>query len=128
MSKLWRPPLISYAQAKRFYEARQDWLGEGDAATPEVAQARANTCLACPKHVIKPLQELLTASVAGYVRRQLELKTHLKMRVEHEEELHTCGICECWMPLKVWLNIERARGVTPDWQQFPANCWLHQQT
>lgn len=121
--------MISYAQAKRFNTARRDWLGDGVSATPATAQTRANTCLdACPKHVEKPLQELITGSAAGYVRRQLELKTHLNMRVEGEEKLHTCDMCQCWLPLKVWLSIERAREVTPDWQQFPANCWLHNDT
>jgi hypothetical protein len=70
------------------------------------------------------LQELLTGAYAKRVLAQLELKAHLHLTVDGEEELHTCGICECYMPLKVWMPIDRARVVTPDWASFPEWCWL----
>jgi len=116
--------MISPMQAKRFYQARRAWLGDGAIASQSMAQRRADTCLACSKHVEKPLQELLTSAVANMVHSQLELKNQLEMRVEGEAKLHTCGMCECWMPLKVWLTLERAREVSPDWLHFPDNCWL----
>jgi len=118
--------MITPTQGRRFYHASREWFGDGKAVPHEVAEQRAATCLTCSKHVEKPWQEIITGRAAGYVRHQLELKHHLDLHVTREAELHTCDMCQCWLPLKTWLPIERARKITPDWPQFPSNCWLHQ--
>lgn len=107
-----------------FHRIRQQWLGEGMPVAQDVAQARADTCLACPKHEVLA-REAVTAPIANMTRRQMEVKAALKLHVERESELHSCGLCGCYMPLKVWLPIELARENTPDWPTFPANCWMH---
>lgn len=112
-------------KAIQLYRTFREWIGDGRTVPQSEANERSSTCLDCPKHVIKPVQEIMTSKVAGIVQRQLEMKAAMKLSVDREPELHTCGICECWLPLKVWLPIERAREVTPDWQSFPGNCWLH---
>ena len=120
--------MIGLAQAKRFYHASVTWFGNGEKHVPHVvAQRRSEGCLACPHHVERPLQELLTGIVGGLVKKQLELKAHLELRVEREAELHTCGLCECYLPLKCWCPLDIARANTPDWQTFPSMCWLHGQ-
>lgn len=101
------------------------WLG-GPGRPVEQAEAdrRAAVCLACPRHEALTMEEV-TRPLAQVLRRAMELKADMKLRVEGEERLHTCGVCLCWMPTKVWCSLEFAREVTPDWQQFPDNCWLH---
>lgn len=118
--------MIKVKDAIRFFKLRHSWLGEGGVPVGlEAAQQRADTCLVCPKHEPRKWQEYVTGPVANVVRGQLEIKTGMKLAVANEDKLHTCGICECYLPLKVWVPLELARQHTPDWQNFPSNCWLH---
>jgi hypothetical protein len=110
-------------QAQQLYRTRRAWLGEGGVPSPR-AQHRANVCLQCPHNEARPLEELFKGAVAGVVRRQLEVKGKLGLKVEGEEGLHVCGLCGCVLRLKVHVPLDVARTNTPDWQGFPAHCWL----
>ncbi len=100
------------------------WLGaKGKPVGQAVADARAEVCLRCPKHE-RGEYEFLTKPAAQSFKRMLEVKAEMKMRVAREDELHTCGLCLCFMPTKVWCDLDFARRVTPDWQRFPSACWL----
>lgn len=101
------------------------WLGgPGRPVRQEVAERRAVTCLRCPRHSVEAV-EAVSKPAATALKRIMELKAGMGLQVKREKELHSCGICLCWMPTKVWCDLEFAREVTPDWQGFPAWCWLH---
>lgn len=110
-------------QAKRLLATRRAWLGEG--GWPSLhAQERANVCIECPHNEERGFEELFKGVVAREVKRQLGLKKQLDATVANENRLHVCALCGCWLRLKVHVPLHIARENTPDWQQYPAWCWL----
>src|SRR5688572_538906 len=98
---------ISIKDAKRFYELRKSWIGDGAHPVPATqAQARADVCLMCPLNVVKSIQELFTGTVALTVLRQIEYKNQLKLRVDGEKSLHVCDVCNCVLRLLVQTPIK----------------------
>lgn len=123
---------INLKQAQRAYELRKSWLGDGGVPVPPIqSQSRADVCTGrltgtpCPKHVEKPIQELLTEPVALIVRRQIELKNKLKLRVEGEKSLHVCDACNCILKLLVHTPIKFIEETkTPELiESLPDHCW-----
>lgn len=117
---------ISVKDAKRFWELRVQWLGEGGHPVPATqSQARADVCLMCPLNVVKPIQELFTGPIALTVLRQIEYKNQLKLRVEGEKSLHVCDVCNCVLRLKCHTPIEFIKENTDaeTLARFPSYCW-----
>lgn len=103
-----------------------EWLGSGAVTVdPDMAQRRADTCLKCPKHTTTFVP---TEAGAAVIKRQLELKKHLQLRVQGEKSLHTCDVCGCAMRLKIWLPITEIKPQPDERNQFPPNCWLLTET
>ena len=70
------------------------------------------------------------------MRRFFELKNHLTLRVEGEEQLGYCEICSCRLNLKVFVPRQIIMDHTTDseYAKFPPNqdhpkftCWLKQE-
>ena len=103
-------------------EIIQEWLGAGAiTVSPEQAQIRANICIACPKNI---KGGLISASIAEAVKRQVEIKNKLNLRVAGEKELGRCSACLCESKLKIWLPL---RNILPDDSEranFDEKCWL----
>lgn len=100
-----------------------EWLGDGaevvDVAT---AQRRADICLRCPKNVSSPVTE----SAALAIKRLLEIKKSLALRVQGEKSLLTCDVCGCALRLKVWVSDAKVRGeieANGDRERYPDFCW-----
>lgn len=110
-------------QAKQLFATRRAWLGEGGMPSDR-AQLRANQCIQCPHNVERPWEEMFKGAVATQIRRQLELKSKLELKVEGEERLHICALCGCKLDLKIYTPLHIARENTPDWAQYPSYCWL----
>lgn len=108
-------------QAIYFNRLRRDWLGGEGRPSPH-AQARANTCLQCPKRDVDSSME--EGAKRLIVRTTLSVKQKLEWHVKGEDELHLCGMCGCLLETKVFVPLELARENTPDWKQFPSTCWL----
>lgn len=124
---------ISIKDAKRFWDLRTSWLGEGGhPVSPSQAQSRADVCTGrlsgtkCPKNVIKPIQEVVTGAVALTVIRQIEYKNKLNLRVDGEKSLHVCDVCNCILRLKSHAPIEFIKETTDDstLKKFPPHCWI----
>lgn len=99
-----------------------NWLGSnGVSVDQELAQARANKCLVCPKN--KPGIQI-TESVAAAVKQLVEFKNEAKLRVVGEKRLYTCSACLCPLPSKVWQPIDRIRPDESEKPNFDAGCWL----
>lgn len=100
----------------------KDWLGSDPVPVEKpVAQARANVCLECPmnQHGIR-----LTDFIADEIKKQIELKNHLELHVDGEQQLETCTICDCvnrlqiWCPEKLFQFYTRADAI-----RYPVFCW-----
>jgi len=106
-----------------------EWLGDGGLSVPnEQAQQRAVICLKCPMNRKATIMEALGKTpVALAIRRTLELKEQLEMRVAWETKLHVCAVCKCCLPLKVHVPLDYIlRGSTmEEIVEFEkVNCWI----
>lgn len=99
-----------------------EWIGGGGVTVDkEIAQSRADICLKCPKHV-KEWQFL--ESTADAIKRQVEIKNHLQLRVKGEKNLHFCAGCGCVCRLKIWLPLEKVLPEASERGNFDERCWL----
>jgi len=108
-------------------EMLQDWLGEGMIpVSRQQAQARANVCLACPMNENGRVDEFFKGAVASFIRRQVEIKNDMKLRVEGEKKLHICSACYCILRLKTWVPIKHLAEITDDetLKKFHSSCWI----
>lgn len=119
---------MNLTDAKRFYDLTSQWLGAGGRpVAQDVAQSRADVCLKCPMHQARPIYEVLAGVAALTVRRQIELKNALMLRVNGEKSLHVCGACNCILRLKVWSPIKFILENT-DTSNLDKNCWITERT
>lgn len=112
--------------AKRYADGLKtitDWLGAGGICVdiPQ-AQERTSICLKCP-HNVKG--GIIPESVASAIKRQVELKNEIGLRTKGISDLHTCELCTCYLPLKIFVPLENL-GVDEKeaTEQFPRFCWL----
>lgn len=100
----------------------RDWLGDGaQTVSHDHAQLRASRCLQCPKH---SETAYIKEAIAGEIKRQVELKNHLELRVFGEKRLHVCEACGCAMKLKVWLPLERILPDEDEKAKLDPQCWI----
>jgi len=103
-----------------------EWIGDGGHTVDrELAQGRADICLKCPKH---NNNFSWAEPVANAIKRQMELKNHLMLRVNGERQLHVCGVCECPMRLKIWLPLRRVLPELHEINDYDPSCWLLNET
>ena len=109
------------------------WLGDGaKPVDPAVSQARADVCLhaeggnPCPHNQpgFKPIER-----IAEVIREQSEEKTKLNLSVQGEENLHTCAVCWCSLPLKVHVPLDHILSGTPapmleKFKREQPKCWI----
>lgn len=103
------------------------WIGEGLHPVEKAkAQSRANICLMCPKNQKRGLVEVLKMDAASLVRKQIELKNRMKLRVDDEKSLHICDVCHCVLSLKAWtpMTFIEANTSPETMLEFPSNCWI----
>lgn len=107
-----------------------DWLGDGlKPVSQEEAQNRANICKGCPRNNpgFKPVE-----TIAAIIHSWAEKKNEMKLTVIGEDKLHTCSICFCSLPTKIWVPMETIKEKTPQsmFDKFssdaPKNCWMIQ--
>lgn len=113
-------------RAKQFKEGAKilsEWLGSGAVTVdPATAQRRADVCLKCPLNVDESFTSEL---IAATVRKQVEMKNHLKLRVNGEKSLHICKACGCVNRLKIHVPLERILPDADELPKFDPSCWLH---
>ena len=100
-----------------------NWLGSGcEVVSPADAQRRANICLKCPHN---KADGVVAPAIAKVVKKTLEKKNEMQLRVNGEKSLHTCAQCSCVIRLLVWerqikiepyLSTEQRAGL-------PNYCW-----
>jgi hypothetical protein len=132
-----RPLKEAVARAASAYEKLnagrkilQAWLGEGAKPVEQsVAENRSGICADCP-HNTQSLKFGLTNEIAKVIREQVEAKNNLKLVVTNESKLHTCDICWCYLPLKVFVPMNKILADTDEktLQQFQhewPECWVN---
>lgn len=101
------------------------WLGSGGAVVPrEQAQARADICLKCPMNV---KDFAFPEVVAAAVRKQVEIKNKLELRVGGEKSLHTCSACGCVLKLKIHVPLRNLGVDAAELEKFDASCWMRKE-
>jgi hypothetical protein len=83
---------------RSFRSTMKEWLGEGGRpVSPQIAGFRAAQCRQCVFNQHGGYVDF----AAGTLKRHLEAKMKARLSVLKEEELHTCQICSCYLPLKI---------------------------
>lgn len=116
-------------QAKRYKDGAiilKDWLlGGAEIVDREVAQKRASVCLLCP---LNQDGLRIAESVSAEIRKQVELKKHLQLRVNGEKGLKTCAACLCPLRLKIWIPLALVLPDDEERSKLDAKCWLINET
>lgn len=116
--------------------ALHDWLGEtGDPVHPMVAELRAQRCVEgnegkpCPLNVAPRWWQKAKGKIANWIRKELELKAHMRLKVPQERRLHMCKACGCCLPLKVWAprNVIREHTSQETIDKTPSYCWMRKE-
>lgn len=97
-----------------------EWVVDGTVVELEEAQRRANICIECDNNEKASSTALF---VAGRIRRLIELKNKLGLRVEGEKKLGQCEVCECVLKLQVWEPMELVEKQRNKHAGYPAHCW-----
>jgi hypothetical protein len=124
------------AEIKNLWTGAQllyDWLGDGGAVSPMVAEFRAQRCISgnngepCPNNVQpRSWEKHLTDPVAQAIRRQLELKHGMNLHLPDEDKLAMCKICGCCNALLVWTPTKHLREhhlKNHSIDTYPKFCW-----
>jgi hypothetical protein len=117
-----------FKRALSYHKARDAWLGSNlEPVSTELAQSRANICSVCPLNTsARPIWELITTLATSELRLQLEIKHHLHLSVENEDQLHVCDACDCHLPTKIWQPIHIIKEHT-DLDTLHYNCWIRKE-
>mgnify|MGYP007027865203 CR=1 FL=1 len=108
-----------------------DWLGEGAVpVSPELAQRRADTCIACKFNTQPNWLEKLSATVAGVVKEQVELRNQMSLHVQDEDKLMKCSACQCVLNLKVWVPLKNIMDTISEsqYKRLAKQCWIKQES
>jgi hypothetical protein len=100
-----------------------EWLGEGGSVVDsDIAQHRANVCLKCPHNIYG---YPVSGAVANAIKRHLEVKNEIGLRVEGEKRLNTCEFCGCVLRLLIWEQQDRVISHLTDLEKTksPDYCW-----
>jgi len=89
------------------------------------AEQRGSVCEICPKNKA-PLwwEKLLKDPIAETIRRLLEFKNHMDLRVSMEESLQMCEVCGCCTRLKIHVPISHIVAHMKPEDHYPDNCWI----
>ena len=102
-----------------------DWLQSGgQPVAQELANRRAEICVACPKQVDG---SWYTVTPAELIKAALEARKDLKLETPSDSQLKSCGVCRCLLKLKVWtpLSFILQRTKPEIMAEFPKeNCWI----
>lgn len=101
-----------------------DWLGDGaKPLLPNEAYYRVTVCEMCPQN--KPghtFEENAAKAIKEQIGMAAEFGIHAIATPGHPD-LHTCAVCNCYLPLKVWVPWKHLKNFT-DPAKFPQNCWI----
>lgn len=140
MPWLWRsvvnPILTEIRNDISGLELLRDWLGDsGLPVTPMVAEFRSHRCVSgnggqpCPRNVEPNWWDKVKSEIALWIRKEIEVKEGMKLRVEHEDKVHMCSACGCCLKLKIWTPAVHLKAHITQKQidKTPSYCWLRKE-
>ena len=101
----------------------REWLGAGGVAVDNAtAQERADICIKCDKNVHG---NPITTAAALAVRRHLEIKNKIGLRVNGEKSLGQCDVCHCVLRLLIHEPQENVKSqmTADEISNTPKHCW-----
>ena len=107
----------------------RDWLGDGCTVVPRPqAQERADICtgrisgVACPHN---KTGFTFGGEAGKLIRKMVELKNGLDIRVQGEKSLGVCDACSCDLKTKIHVPMDYLKSHTTEDEakQFPPICW-----
>lgn len=104
-----------------------EWLGDGGEPVHELqSEDRALVCELCPMNNGISGFDKVTGAVAEAIKEQMIAKNQGGFTVHNEDRLGMCGVCRCYLPLKVHVPIGHIENNTPQNVRnlFPGNCWI----
>lgn len=104
-----------------------DWLGSGGKpVAPELAEARAAVCAGCPQNTAGNLTDFFTVPASEQIRKQLAIRSDMKLATTHDEQLNVCKACFCPMKLKVHTPIQHILAhLKPEGRAaLDPRCWI----
>lgn len=103
-----------------------EWTITGAVVDPEHAQKRADVCTGrlsgekCPMNVSDwKVTELISLAV----KRHIELKSKLNLRVKRDRKLFTCAGCGCPLKTLVWQEFETINPDESEREKLWPKCW-----
>lgn len=122
-------------EAKQAAAILRDWVGDGgQPVPPEQAEARARCCTSggpggrpCPHNWLGSWQWKMT--VANAIRKQLELRGKMNIRLKDEGSVGICEACGCALRLKLHVPFIHIYRHTSDalLARYPDFCWQKQE-
>lgn len=91
-----------------------EWLGDGLRPVENaLAEKRAGVCVTCPENGDPNWLQRIDASLASEVKHLVEIRNDLNLSTIHDQNLHTCKVCDCYLKLKVHTPIEHIKNNMP---------------
>lgn len=107
----------------------KDWLGDGGTTVDQtLAQERADVCTGRITGVACPMNKIgfsFGGEAGKLIRKMVEIKNGLDIRVHGEKTLGVCDACSCDLKTKVHVPMEYLQSHTPEAEakEFPPICW-----
>lgn len=108
-------------------ELINDWLGDGGVPVKkELAESRALICETCPENRPGKIWEVIKHMAAMWIRREMEIKHTLDLKLSNEDNVGMCRACGCCNRLKVWTPLRHINEHTSKevFDRFPKHCWI----
>lgn len=108
-----------------------EWTG-GIPVSSELAYHRSFSCVfgddgkPCKHNRLPNWWETAKGMVAGYIRREMELKHKLKLETKNDGLLAMCDICGCCLQTKIFVPIKiiESHLLNGQLQKMPSYCWM----
>lgn len=104
-----------------------DWLGSGlKPVSKGLAEKRAYICRQCPQNKLGDFWQRMEGAAAAELRTLIEVKNDLDLHLEDESNLHSCMVCDCFLPLKAWVPIDHVLTHTSGEvaKELDPSCWI----
>lgn len=121
------PAAGALANASQGIGAIKDWLGDGLRSVPqELANKRAAICARCPLNIDGSFWQRMEGVAAQAVKLLVQTKNKMRLNTPSDEQLKSCGACDCWNATKVWVPLPHILAHTS--KETMANldkaCWI----
>lgn len=103
-----------------------EFIAKDEAVAPELANARAAVCAACPLNEKGDWLSTFTVPVSNAIRQRLNERKSMKLSTPLDDQLGVCGACSCPLPLKIHFPIARIVSRLPAESKaaLDKGCWI----